>query len=256
MPRWFVRVSCLATLTLVASACDPATPEAATREGASGSPGVVAPLSPDAPANAAGADDSDSGADAGPRVVFLGTSLTAGLGLRLPSERWPERLDQMADSAGTPIRVVNAGRSGDTSAGGRGRLEWLLRDTVDLLVIELGANDGLRGLPTDDLADNLRAIIDDTRAAWPEAAILMVGMEAPTNLGDEYTRRFRSVFATVAAEREVALVPFLLEGVAGEDHLNQPDRIHPTAEGHDRIAATVWPHLEPLLHDLSGESSP
>lgn len=246
MPRSFVRVCCLLLLGLVGSGCEPTPPDAAAREGAAGSPN----------AGASSARVADASEPDGPRVVFLGTSLTAGLGLRLPSERWPERLGAMADSAGTPIRVVNAGRSGDTSAGGLGRLEWLLRDTVDLLVIELGANDGLRGLPTDDLADNLRTVIDDTRAAWPEAAVLLVGMEAPTNLGASYTRDFRSVFTSVAADREVPLVPFLLEGVAGEDDLNQADRIHPTAEGHARIAATVWPHLEPLLLELSGESRP
>ena len=202
-----------------------------------------------------GATDAVSAGEAvvtaeGPRVVFLGTSLTAGLGLRFPDERWPERLGALADSAGLAFDVVNAGRSGDTSAGGLSRLDWILREPVDLLVVELGANDSLRGLSTDALGENLREIIDRTRSAWPQSRILLVGMEAPTNLGPEYTARFREVFVEVASEREVDLVPFLLDGVAGVPELNQPDRIHPTAEGHDRMARTAWPHLEPLLRAI------
>ena len=190
--------------------------------------------------------------DAGPRVVFLGTSLTAGLGLRSPSERWPELLDRMADSAGVPIRSVNAGRSGDTSAAGLSRLDWALAEPVSVMVVELGANDGLRGQPTSALADNLREVIERTRAAWPDAQILLIGMEAPTNLGAEYTARFRAVFAEVAEEEGVALVPFLLEGVAGVPELNQSDRIHPTAAGHARVAETVWPYFEPLIRAAAG----
>lgn len=187
----------------------------------------------------------------GPRVVFLGTSLTAGLGLRSAADRWPERLGDMADSAGLPIQVVNAGRSGDTSAGGLARLDWALSEPVDLLVVELGANDGLRGQSTDALEANLSEVIDQTRARWPDAAILLVGMEAPTNLGAEYTERFRAVYREVARDKAVALVPFLLDGVAGVPELNQPDRIHPTAEGHRRAALTVWPYFEPLLRDTT-----
>ncbi|MBT8337859.1 MAG: arylesterase [Gemmatimonadetes bacterium] len=191
----------------------------------------------------------------GPRVVFLGTSLTAGLGLRFPDQRWPERLGAMADSAGVPFEVVNAGRSGDTSAGGLSRLDWILREPIDILVLELGANDGLRGLSTEALSENLAEIIERTRGAWPEARVLLVGMEAPTNLGAEYTAQFREVFTTLASERDVDFVPFLLEGVAGEPELNQADRIHPTAAGHERVARTVWPHLEPLLEGRTGGSA-
>ncbi len=188
---------------------------------------------------------------AAPRVVFLGTSLTAGLGLRMAEDRWPERLGRMADSAGLAVEVVNAGRSGDTSAGGLARLDWAISEPVGLLVIELGANDGLRGQPTEALSDNLSEIVDRTRRRWPDAGILLVGMEAPTNLGVEYTQRFRTVFADVARAKEVALVPFLLDGVAGVPELNQADRIHPTAEGHLRIAQTVWPYFEQLLRTLT-----
>lgn len=246
MPRWFdvlARSSALAAVGLL-WACGPDAPEAATRDPAGGSP---AP----SPADVRPPPES-----AGPRVVFLGTSLTAGLGLRRPEDRWPERLDEFADSAGVPIRVVNAGRSGDTSAGGLARLDWVLQDTVDVLVLELGANDGLRGQSTEALADNLRSVVDRTERAWPDARVLLVGMEAPTNMGAEYTDRFREVYRAVAEERDLPLVPFLLEGVAGVPELNQPDRIHPTAEGHARIARTVWPWLEPLIRDAAGEDTP
>jgi acyl-CoA thioesterase-1 len=147
---------------------------------------------------------------------------------------------------------VNAGRSGDTSAGGLSRLDWALAERVDVMVVELGANDGLRGQPTAALADNLREVVDRTRAAWPEVRVLLVGMEAPTNLGAAYTERFRAVFSQVAEEKSIPLVPFLLDGVAGVPELNQSDRIHPTAEGHARVADTVWPYLEPLLRAAVG----
>lgn len=248
MPRWFRVLFPVVPLLLVGlQACGTDVPEGATRDDAGGSPEPAAtPAGVEAPAPAP--------EGVGPRVVFLGTSLTAGLGLRRPADRWPERLDAMADSAGLPIRVMNAGRSGDTSAGGLARLEWVLQDTVDVLVLELGANDGLRGQSTEALADNLRTIVDRTREAWPDARVLLVGMEAPTNLGAPYTDRFREVFATVARERGTALVPFLLDGVAGVPELNQADRIHPTAEGHAHIARTVWPWLEPLVREVREES--
>lgn len=239
MAHWFnsKSITCVAlTLGVMACGSPPATNgDDAAREDAH--PAATAPV----PEAASGATE------AGPRVVFLGTSLTAGLGLRVPDDRWPERLDRMADSAGIPIWTVNAGRSGDTSAGGLARLDWALAERVDVLVVELGANDGLRGQPTAALADNLREIVDRTRDAWPEARVLLVGMEAPTNLGADYTARFREVFAEVAREKELPLVPFLLEGVAGVPELNQADRIHPTSEGHARVADTVWPYLEPLI---------
>lgn len=241
MPRWLIRPVVTVLTVVIAGACGSSAPDAATLDTAPGSTAEAQP---------------DPIAAPGPRVVFLGTSLTAGLGLRLPGERWPEQLGAMADSAGIPIQVVNAGRSGDTSTGGLARLEWLLQDSVHLLVVELGANDGLRGLSTEELSDNLREVIARTRAAWPDAGILLVGMEAPTNLGGVYTDRFRAVFPTVADDVGASLVPFLLDGVAGVAELNQADRIHPTAAGHEVIARTVWPYLEPLLHALSDEIDP
>jgi acyl-CoA thioesterase-1 len=189
--------------------------------------------------------------------VFLGTSLTAGLGVADTSARWPERVGALADSAGMEIEVVNAGVSGDTSAGGLRRLDWLLSDPVDVLVVELGANDGLRGHSVAALEDNLEKIVDTTRRRWPGARVVVAGMEAPPNLGQEYTERFRAVFPRVAESTDAALVPFLLEGVAGIPELNQADGIHPTAAGHDRMARNAWSVLAPILTDLTrGSSTP
>lgn len=181
------------------------------------------------------------------RVVFLGTSLTAGYGLSDESTRYTARIQAMADSAGLPVTVDNAGVSGDTSAGGLRRLDWILETPVDVLVVELGANDGLRGQDPAAMEGNLREIVRRTRDAWPEARILLTGMEAPRNMGPRYTEAFRSVFPRLAEELDVALVPFLLDGVAGVPELNQDDRIHPTAEGHERMAETVWEVLHPIL---------
>jgi len=188
-------------------------------------------------------------------VVFLGTSLTAGLGLARPEETYVARLAELADSAGLPFEAVNAGVSGDTSAGGLRRLDWVLRERVDVLVVELGANDGLRGQDPEATAENLRAIVDQTRTRYPETEVVFAGMEAPPNLGQDYTARFRAIFPTVAAEAGGTLVPFLLEGVAGVPALNQDDGIHPTAEGHRMMAQTVWPVLEPILLSLAEGAS-
>jgi acyl-CoA thioesterase I len=159
------------------------------------------------------------------------------------------RLMELADSAGLPMEAVNAGVSGDTSAGGLRRLDWILREPLDVLVVELGANDGLRGQDPAATKDNLEAIVAKTRARYPGVAVVIAGMEAPTNLGEEYTRRFRSVFPAVAEEAGAALVPFILEDVAGVPELNQDDGIHPTPEGHGIMARNVWPTLAPLLRD-------
>ncbi len=185
-------------------------------------------------------------------VLFLGTSLTEGYGLDAPEEHaFPARIQERIDRAGLPFRVVNAGLGGDTSAGGLGRLEWLLRMPVRVLVIELGANDGLRGQNVDALRDNLLAVVRRTRARHPEAEILLAGMQAPPNLGERYAARFRAVFPEVAREADVALVPFLLEGVGGVRELNQADGIHPSVEGHEIVAGTVWASLEPVLTGLA-----
>jgi acyl-CoA thioesterase-1 len=185
------------------------------------------------------------------RVLFVGTSLTAGLGLD-PSEAYPAVIAGKIDSAGLPFDVVNAGVSGETSSGALRRIDWLLREPVDVLVLETGANDGLRGVPVAELRRNIRAIIERVQATRPEARVLLVQMEALPNFGPEYTGTFRSVYAEVARETGVTLVPFLLDGVAGVPALNQPDGIHPTPEGARRAAATIWRALAPVLAERAG----
>ncbi len=189
----------------------------------------------------------------GSRVIFLGTSLTAGLGLDDPTHRFTDQIQALADAAGLPFRMVNAGVSGDTSAGGLRRISWLLRAPVQVLVLELGANDGLRGLSPDSMRANLQAVIDSTRTHYPEARLLLSGMRAPPNLGQAYGSAFSSVFSELARANGGTLIPFLLEGVAGVPELNQADGIHPTAEGHRMIAEAVWGYLRPILDDLNTE---
>jgi acyl-CoA thioesterase-1 len=180
------------------------------------------------------------------RIVFLGTSLTAGLGLD-PDQAYPALIQQKIDSAGLPFIAVNAGVSGETSAGARRRIDWLLREPVAVLVIETGANDGLRGQEVDSLAANIQAIIDRANRQQPHPHIVLAGMEAPPNYGAAYTRRFRAAYAELARRNHIPLIPFLLEGVAGVDSLNQSDLTHPTAAGQRRVADTVWRVLEPVL---------
>jgi acyl-CoA thioesterase-1 len=180
------------------------------------------------------------------RIVFLGTSLTAGLGLD-PDQAYPSLIQRKLDAEGLPFEAVNAGVSGETSASARRRIDWLLRQPASVLVIETGANDGLRGLEVDSLRSNIQAIIDAARQQSPEPAIVLVGMRAPPNLGSDYSRRFDRVYSELAKANGLPLVPFLLEGVAGRAALNQADMIHPTAEGQRRMAETVWKVLEPLL---------
>ena len=188
----------------------------------------------------------DSAPSAPKRLLFVGTSLTAGLGLD-PEEAYPALVARRIDSLGLPYRVDNAGYSGETSAGALRRVDWLVREPVDILVLETGANDGLRGLSVDSMRANVQAIIDRVRAASPDVRILLVGMEAPPNLGTRYTSEFRKVFPELAERNGAVLLPFLLEGVAAVDSLNQGDGIHPNAAGSRRLAETVWGALQPLL---------
>src|SRR6266850_2274344 len=162
-----------------------------------------------------------------PSVVFLGTSLTAGLGLE-PEQAYPALIQQKIDSAGLDYRVVNAGVSGETSAGARRRVDWLLREPVAVLVLETGANDGLRGLPPDSLRANIQAVFDRAKAISPAPKLVLVGMRVPPNYGRAYTERFQAVYPEVARHNGAALVPFLLDGVGGIPRLNQADGIHPT----------------------------
>ena len=181
-------------------------------------------------------------------IVVLGDSLAAGYGID-PAQAYPARLQRKIEEAKWNFRVINAGVSGDTAAGGLRRLDWVLKRRVDVLVLELGANDGLRGASLGDLKANLQAIIDRTRKRYPQAKIIVAGMRMPPNLGD-YAGKFQKVFADVARENESALVPFLLEGVGGRPELNQPDQIHPTAEGHRIVAENVWKVLRPTLEKM------
>jgi acyl-CoA thioesterase I len=181
-----------------------------------------------------------------PVVLFLGTSLTAGQGLD-PEEAYPALIQKKIDATGMGYRVVNAGVGGDTSADALGRLDWLLRQRVDVLVVETGANDALRGQDPAATRRNIRAILDKARAHSPAPRLVLVGMEAPRNLGPDYVRRFHALYPELARETGAVLVPFLLEGVGGIESLNQADGIHPTAAGHQRMAETVWRVLEPVL---------
>lgn len=200
----------------------------------------------EAPGRNAARPRSDAPRAESPAIVFLGTSLTAGYGLER-DQAFPQLIQSKIDSAGLGYRVANAGVSGETSAGARRRVDWVLRQPVGILVIETGANDGLRGQDPRQLAANIQAIIDRAREHDPPPMIILLGMEAPPNLGRDYTRRFRVVYRELAERNGVILVPFLLDGVAGVDSLNQPDGIHPTARGQEIIAGTVWRVLEPLL---------
>ena len=179
-----------------------------------------------------------------PRIVFLGDSLTAGYGLEKEASV-PSLIQKRVRDAGYPHEVVNAGVSGDTSAGGLSRLDWSLDGNVEILVIELGANDGLRGLPVANLKQNLAEII--TRAKARNISVLLTGMEAPPNFGPAYTSEFRAVYRQLARDYDVAFVPFYLAGVAGVENLNIADGIHPNAEGSRTVEKTVWAALEPLL---------
>ncbi len=185
------------------------------------------------------------------RVLFVGTSLTAGLGID-PDSAYPAVIQQLADSNGLTVQVVNAGLSGETSAGALRRVDWLLRDKPDVVVIETGANDGLRGLEPDTTSANIVGIISKVRAVNPEARILLAQMEAPPNLGPQYTRRFRDLFLTVAADQAVTLIPFFLDGVAGVPSLNQADGIHPTEAGARIAARNMWRTLAPVLREVPG----
>ncbi len=179
-------------------------------------------------------------------VLVLGDSIAAGYGIDL-SQAFPARLQKAIDARGWNFKVVNAGQSGDTSAGGLGRLDWLLKNRVDVLVLELGANDGLRGVPIEATKKNLQAIIDRTREKYPRVKIVVAGMKIPPNLGRDYGRRFEAVFPELAKRNRAALIPFILENVGGLRELNLPDGIHPTAKGHEIVAENVWKVLEPVL---------
>lgn len=215
--------------------------------------GGGAPAPPEPASAPKAAPPPPAPAESALRVVVLGDSLAAGDGLPA-SQAFPAVLERTLRERGLAVAVQNAGVSGDTSAGGLQRLDWLLRQSPDLVVLELGANDGLRGLPTEQTEANLRAIVEQSRAAG--ADVLLVGMQVPGNMGAEYQQRFREIFPRVAQDTGIPLVPFLLEGVALVPELNLPDGIHPTAEGQERLAANVLPHLEPLVRERLARRAP
>jgi acyl-CoA thioesterase-1 len=173
--------------------------------------------------------------------------LTAGYGLADVSQAFPALIQDKIDSLHLSYKVVNAGNSGETSAGGNGRIDWVLKQPVDIFVLELGGNDGLRGIPVTETIKNLQSIIDKVKARYPSARLLLLGMQVPPNLGKEYTTAFRDLYPVLAARNKTALVPFLLEGVGGVPSLNQADGIHPTAEGAKIVAENVWTVLKGML---------
>ncbi len=177
------------------------------------------------------------------RVVVFGDSITAGYGID-PEQAFPALLQKKADQASLNLKFINAGLSGETSAGGLRRINWILKQPVDIFILELGGNDGLRGLALSQTRENLAKIILAVRGKSPQAKIFLAGMEIPPNLGLDYAKTFREIYPAIAAEQRVTLIPFVMEGVGGEVTLNQPDGIHPTAEGHQIIAEKIWSALQ------------
>ncbi len=176
-------------------------------------------------------------------ILFFGDSLTAGFGLDDPSEAFPGVIQRKVDSLKLPYTVINAGISGETSAGGLARIDWILKKKVDVFVLELGANDGLRGIPVKETTQNLQAIINAVKAKYPKAKLLMLGMQVPPSMGKEYVSLFNTSFPKLAEKNKMLLMPFLLTGVAGNAKLNQSDGIHPTAEGAKIVGQNVWKYL-------------
>ncbi|MCK6618599.1 MAG: arylesterase [Cyclobacteriaceae bacterium] len=179
-------------------------------------------------------------------ILFFGDSLTAGYGLS-PEEAFPALLEKQLHAKGKSCKVINAGLSGETSAGGLTRIDWMLRQPVDIFILELGANDGLRGLPLEQTRTNLQAIIDKVKAKFPKAKIVIAGMMVPPNMGPEYAAGFKALFPDLAKKNNAVLIPFLLEGVAGNEKLNLPDGIHPNVEGHKIVATNLVKIIAPLL---------
>lgn len=179
-------------------------------------------------------------------ILFFGNSLTAGLGLDL-NQAFPNLIQEKINETEKNVRVINAGLSGETSAGGLNRIDWVLNQAVDIFVLELGANDGLRGLPLESTRTNLQGILDKVKAKYPDVKIIIAGMMVPPNMGEEYSSEFVKVYPDLARKNGVLLIPFLLDEVAGNPDLNLADGIHPNIEGHQIVAGNVWRVLKPLL---------
>ncbi|WP_127136894.1 arylesterase [Flagellimonas oceanensis] len=184
--------------------------------------------------------------DSNKKILFFGDSLTAGYGLEV-SQAFPALIQQRIDSLGLDYTVINAGLSGETTASGKNRLAWVLEDGIDIIIIELGANDGLRGVPLAETEQNLKSMVDTVQSKLPGAKIILAGMKIPPNMGPEYTSKFESIFPELADSEDIKLIPFLLENVAGIPELNQGDGIHPTVEGQKLVAQNVWEVLQPIL---------
>jgi acyl-CoA thioesterase-1 len=184
-----------------------------------------------------------------PVVLFFGTSLTAGYGLS-PDQAFPALIEKLADSAKLPIKAINAGLSGETTAGAARRIDWVLRTPADVVVIEAGANDALRGLPPKSARENLQSVIAAVRRKQPQAQIVLVQMEAPPNYGQAYTKSFREVYSEVARAENIPLIPFLLAGVAGISRFNQADGVHPNLAGERIVADNIWKGLKPIIAQL------
>ncbi|WP_375583890.1 arylesterase [Cyclobacterium xiamenense] len=179
-------------------------------------------------------------------ILFFGNSLTAGYGID-EEDAFPALIQDRIDSLGMDYRVINAGLSGETTASGLSRLDWFLEEAPEVFVLELGGNDGLRGISLEETRKNLKAIISQVREKYPETSLVLAGMQIPPNMGPDYSAGFQNMYTEISAATGVVLIPFLLEGVAGDPELNLPDGIHPTEEGHQLVAETVWEYLEPLL---------
>jgi acyl-CoA thioesterase I len=179
-------------------------------------------------------------------ILFFGDSLTAGYGLST-DQAFPRLVEKRLNENKQACKVINAGLSGETSAGGLARIDWILRQPIDIFVLELGANDGLRGLPIEQTEKNLQAIIDKVKNKYPTAKIVLAGMMVPPNMGKEYTMKFQAIYPSLAKKNKASLIPFLLEGVGGNEKLNLPDGIHPNEQGHQIVAGTVWSVLKTLF---------
>jgi acyl-CoA thioesterase I len=200
----------------------------------------------DTPAATGAAPANPSPADTRKSIIFFGNSLTAGYGLD-PGQAFPALIGRRLDSLHLPYKVINAGISGETTADGKSRLNWILRQPADIFVLELGANDGLRGIPVAGTLDNLQSIIDTVRRRYPSCKILLAGMRVPPSMGSTYANTFHEIFAQLAEKNRTALIPFLLDGVGGNPSLNQGDGIHPNYTGEKIVTETVWKALQPLL---------
>lgn len=239
----YLRIALIAFVFTYLSACNPQSEE--PKSDAPASVEEASEVSDTAVSDIAESTPSSSGEQ---HILFFGDSITAGYGLEL-EQAFPALIQEKIDENERPFRVTNGGLSGETSSGGLNRIDWLLQQPVDIFILELGGNDGLRGISLDLTKNNLQGILDRVKEKNPDASLVVAGMQIPPNLGPDYTNQFKNLFPDLAAENEATLIPFILDGVAGIESLNLPDGIHPTAEGHRIIADLVWDILTPLMDE-------